>query len=613
MNVPFSPCQIYICEDEAIIATDLKRRLERLGYTVCGMSARGEDALERIPVLEVDLVLMDIHLAGSLDGIETARLLHQRVNVPIIYATAHGEAPYLRKALQVPVYGYLMKPVDEAALVAAVETALDRRQLEQKLRQSESRLNEILSSLTDCVATLDQHQTILWCNDAYRQLPDYAEGAALCRNCRRQAGACKDCPVKATFADGLPHETEVTLPGAWDKPERHLQVVVTVAAREPDGRVERVIVVLRDVTRQRAAELQLNRTRADYRDLIDSLEVGVFRFEPEKIPRLAHANAALAQILGCSSADLLLHLDFKQFCEEAVAFNDLVTKLLGTGQIQDYLLRLRRMDGESILVRVSARTTRAADGRLLHVDGLIQDVTEQERGVLALRESEQRHRELASENASLAEAKSWLLDEVNHRVSNNLSSILGILAMERERARVSLPEAAAIIGQVTDRVSGLARVHSLLSSKKWAAPSLHDIVEQTVYGALNAASMRVQVDIQEPLPALTIPPKQATALAMVLNELTTNSIKYAFRDRQGGRLKLAARTWRVQRHDMLEISFGDDGDGWPPEVLEGKRHGVGLQLIRESLRSPLRGELHLTSAAGAVATLTLRLAAARGV
>jgi len=75
---------IFIVEDEALVALDLKNNLERIGYSVVGIVPSGEEALEKINDLNPDLIIMDIKLQGSLDGIDTAVILNEKYDVPFI-------------------------------------------------------------------------------------------------------------------------------------------------------------------------------------------------------------------------------------------------------------------------------------------------------------------------------------------------------------------------------------------------------------------------------------------------------------------------------------------------------------------------------------------------
>ena len=82
---------ILVVEDEAIVANDIRDTLISLGYDVAGTAKTGESALEKIAETRPDLVLMDIHLAGKMDGIETAGQIHENFGIPVIFLTAYAD------------------------------------------------------------------------------------------------------------------------------------------------------------------------------------------------------------------------------------------------------------------------------------------------------------------------------------------------------------------------------------------------------------------------------------------------------------------------------------------------------------------------------------------
>lgn len=128
---------ILVVEDETIVATDIKARLHHFGYRVIGSCPSGEQALEMIEHRQPDLVLMDIHLAGRLDGIETAWEIRVRYRIPVVFLTAYSEDATLERAKLVEPYGYILKPFEDRELKTVIEMALYKHRTEEILRQSE--------------------------------------------------------------------------------------------------------------------------------------------------------------------------------------------------------------------------------------------------------------------------------------------------------------------------------------------------------------------------------------------------------------------------------------------------------------------------------------------
>lgn len=140
------PVNLMLVEDERIVAFDLKRQLQSFGYRVGSMVASGEDALHQLVDQNPDLVLMDIHLEGKMDGIDTAREIRARHHIPVVFLTAFAEDDTLRRALDSCPFGYLVKPCDGRELHATIQMALARREAELAIERSEERLRLALDA-----------------------------------------------------------------------------------------------------------------------------------------------------------------------------------------------------------------------------------------------------------------------------------------------------------------------------------------------------------------------------------------------------------------------------------------------------------------------------------
>jgi DNA-binding response OmpR family regulator len=126
--------KIIVVEDEGLIALDLKLRLEQAGYTVAAIADNAADALESVERLQPSLVLMDIRLRGSQDGIETADQIRRRFHVPVIFVTALADREILDRAKITEPCGYIVKPFHSVDFRAQIEMALWKHQMKEKRR-----------------------------------------------------------------------------------------------------------------------------------------------------------------------------------------------------------------------------------------------------------------------------------------------------------------------------------------------------------------------------------------------------------------------------------------------------------------------------------------------
>lgn len=123
---------ILIIEDEQVTAQLIKKMLENLGYNIAGIIASGEEALASIGIIKPDLIIMDITLAGKIDGIEAASYINKNFGIPIIYLTANTNFDIIQRAKdETSSYGYLLKPVKGIDLHWTINTALKRHHFEK--------------------------------------------------------------------------------------------------------------------------------------------------------------------------------------------------------------------------------------------------------------------------------------------------------------------------------------------------------------------------------------------------------------------------------------------------------------------------------------------------
>ena len=156
--------QILVVEDEGLIAADLQRRLERMGYSAPSIAQSAEEALGFARSTPFDLVLMDIRLKGSMDGIATAQRLRQEMKLPVVYMTAHADQDTLNRAQLTEPFGYVVKPVADGSLRSAVQIAIYKHEMERKLRASEAWLAATLGSVGDGIIACDSNLEIVFMN-----------------------------------------------------------------------------------------------------------------------------------------------------------------------------------------------------------------------------------------------------------------------------------------------------------------------------------------------------------------------------------------------------------------------------------------------------------------
>lgn len=116
--------KILVVEDDTIIALTIESRLRQFGYEVVGRASTGEDALKKVKEFQPDLVLMDIHIKGPMDGIQTAERVYGFYNIPVVYLTAYSDENTLERAQKTSPFGYIVKPFNDDTLRSTIKMAI---------------------------------------------------------------------------------------------------------------------------------------------------------------------------------------------------------------------------------------------------------------------------------------------------------------------------------------------------------------------------------------------------------------------------------------------------------------------------------------------------------
>lgn len=156
--------KLLIVEDESIVALDIKQRAENLGYVVVDIASAGEEAIDKTEKLSPDLILMDIVIKGDMDGIEAAQIIRTNYNIPIIYLTAYSDEKTLERAKLTGPFAYITKPFEDRELRSAIEVALYKHQMENKLRENEERYRCLFEYSPDSILLLDLQGKIKYIN-----------------------------------------------------------------------------------------------------------------------------------------------------------------------------------------------------------------------------------------------------------------------------------------------------------------------------------------------------------------------------------------------------------------------------------------------------------------
>ena len=299
---------ILIVEDEKIIALDLQRRLERFGYSVIGMASDGQEAITLARERSPDIILMDIMLAGSMDGIEAAKQIRSQLAIPVIFLTAYTDEKTLERAKEVEPFGYILKPFKERELYTTIDIALYKNSIDKKLRKQERLFSAILHSINDGIIATDTEMAVGFMNKVAEGITGWTEAAAKGRHAAGILSILDQRTQRALLASAPPNVDE--------KPFFFNEAVIRNAVGQSllvDGSITRIhekenesdgfLITLRDIT-----EIKRMSETIDYQASHDNL-TGLSNREEFSFM----LNELLASLRTSDARHALLVIDIDRF------------------------------------------------------------------------------------------------------------------------------------------------------------------------------------------------------------------------------------------------------------------------------------------------------------
>jgi PAS domain S-box-containing protein len=305
-----SKAKILIVEDDILIARDIERILLGLDYEVSTLVTSGARIITRIVNEKPDLILMDIMFQDKVRGIDIARSVRERIDVPIVYLTAHSEKAIIKKAKITEPFGYLLKPIAERDLEITIEMALHRHTMEKKLKErmeielheSESRYRQLVENIGEGIVMQNQKGVITYANKRFLDMIGYTEDEVLGKPITRflGGGLLKRREVQeAAQEDEFRKATEVS----WKRKDgdRVFTILSPQNIYNDKDKLKGRVSVLTDITDRRQAEKELHRSRELLRMLSQHLQT-IKEKESKRIAREIHDE--LGQQLTALKMDL---------------------------------------------------------------------------------------------------------------------------------------------------------------------------------------------------------------------------------------------------------------------------------------------------------------------
>jgi PAS domain S-box-containing protein len=483
----------------------------------------------------------------------------------------------------------LQRTADLAGVNEALERDMaERIRAEQALRQSQHLLQAIIDNSMAVVYVKDIQGRFLLINRRFEELFHVSREEAAGKTDydlfpRERAEAFRAFDARV-LAAGAALESEEVAP---QDDGLHTYISVKCPLYDEAGRPYAVCGISTDITERKRAEDELFESRQMLRTILDTIPQRVFWKDRNSV--YVGCNKPLAQ--DCGFADPGAIVGKNDYETNGAPLADLYRAddrcVMETGRPKlEYEEPSRRADGSQGWLKTSKVPLCDKEGRVIGVLGTYEDITERKHAEEQLR-------------ASLRE-KEALLKEIHHRVKNNLQIIVSLLNLQA--AQIKDPAVLPLFAESQNRVRSMALVHeNLYRTGNLAAVDLAPHVEGLcahLYRCYGIDTNRIELHTR--IAPVTLDLERAVPCGLIINELVSNALKYAFPAGRRGRVRVELGVEQDRRYTLV---VADDGVGLPAGLDFRRTETLGLQLVC-GLAQQLGGSIGLEGGAGTAFQIT---------
>lgn len=464
----------------------------------------------------------------------------------------------------------------------------ERKEAEKALQESEERYRTLIDSATDAILTIDLTGIVTSWNKGAQKMLGYTPEEIIGKDCaamvvpdefreEQQEVAMK--VVEVGFVDG--YETDLI---AKDGVRVPVEMAVS-ALVDHEGNTTGLSAIIRDITEQKLAELTLKESEERYRSLVESARDGIYTVSFDGT--LTSLNPAFEVITGFPPEEWVGRNFAEIVHPEDIQIGLESFHMLQSGrESPPHELRVLTKSGE-YKVGEFRPTPHIKGGQVVGISGIVRDVTER-------KEAEGELKRYSDELAASLEEKKVLLNEIHHRVKNNMQVVTSLLKLQSKQ--ISNKEDLEVFREGQNRIRSMAQIHErLYQSKDMARVDFEDYIEgltKSLFRSYRIPGSKIELTVDAKDVQLGI--DKAIPCGLIINELISNSLKYAFPEGRKGEIQISLLP---KGDDEIELTARDDGVGLPADVDIQESPTLGLHLVNSFVKQ-LRGTLEIDRTGG---------------
>jgi PAS domain S-box-containing protein len=354
------------------------------------------------------------------------------------------------------------------------------------------------------------------------------------------------------------------------------------------GKIVKLVGAFQNIDKYKKAEEALRKNEEKYRGIFENIQDVYYE---AAIEGTIHEVSPSIEIMskGQYHRDDLIGKSMWDFYDDSGERKTLLNMLRERGKVIDFEITLKNRDGSLIPCSISSKIQLNDRGGPEKIIGSMRDITERKRA------EEQIRKDLRE--------KEVMLKEIHHRVRNNLNVITSLLSLQSDHITTKR-QALAALEESTNRIYSMALVHSnLYKEGDYSRVDLTSITKNLTQNLSQVYKTDVEIEVQIENSSLDL--NNAVPCGLILNELVTNAMKHAFKDKRKGLIKIE---FRMLKDNTYELTVQDNGIGLPKEINVSQSKSLGLLIVNQ-LISQIDGVLKITRGKGTRFQITFPVSA----